>query len=166
VIAQTLREAFYATITDLAEDINRIVPKATGQLRDNLMANLRSSRVSDTMLSITLGSDFQYAKYVNNMPQSSLAHSGGYRYVNYYGYSYKYGGAKRKGVHHKPGTLSVVGTPVYLYDPDAQHNWMQFLVMHSKNWLKKYLAEYLKANAAQAGLKAGPSTQVVPVEVL
>ncbi len=166
VIALTLRDAFYATITDLAEDIGRIVPKATGQLRDNLMANLQSSRVADTMLSLTLGTDIQYAKYVNQMPQSWLQHFGEYRYVNYYGYSYKYGGAKRKGVHHKPGELAVVGAPVYLDDPDAQHNWMQFLVMHAKNWLKSYLKQFLAQHAAAAGLRISLPTAGITPEVL
>jgi hypothetical protein len=153
VLARTLRDAFAALNPDVIADINLIAPKATGQLRENLEANFASSRVWDTGMSITLGTDIQYARFVNQMPQSSLAHSGGYRYVNYYGYSYKYGGMKRKGVHHAPGTLQVVGTPVYLNDPGAQHNWMQFLVLHAKKWLNDYLRQFLAQHAAAAGLK-------------
>jgi len=183
VIALTLRDAFNALITDLTEDINRIVPKATGKLRADLMETLGGSSVTDYTLNIMLGSDIEYAKYTNQMPETWLRHYGEYRYTKnvFQGVGgYKYGGQKRVGVHHvkvmpkhpTPGIiyttapLMVVHQPVELNDPDAQHNWMQFLILHAKKWLKDYLRDFLKQHAASAGLRITVPTTGLAPEVL
>jgi hypothetical protein len=82
-----LRAALSRTIDDLDRWIDTYVPKRTGQLRDSLKANLRSSRViQGKLLKLYFGTRLDYAEFVNEMTTSQVAHSGETGYAYYYGH--------------------------------------------------------------------------------
>lgn len=131
LINQILEQALEATIEESTKWIGEgkqegkgagegFVPKATGKLRDSLIRNLESSSVTQRGLNLTIGTHIDYAPIVNNMPTSSLRHSGGKRWVNYYG---------------EHGYIS-------LSDPKAQHNFLQLLRLYSRGRLKKNVKKF------------------------
>lgn len=82
-----LRAALSRTIDDLDKWIDEFVPKRTGQLRESLKANLRSSRViQSTLLKLYFGTHLDYADFVNDMTTSQVAHTGEIGYAYYYGH--------------------------------------------------------------------------------
>ena len=86
VIDMVLRTALSHTIDDLDAWIDEFVPKRTGQLRDSLKMNLRSSRVVNrTLLKLYFGTHLNYAEFVNDMTTSQVAHDGEIGYAYYYG---------------------------------------------------------------------------------
>ena len=86
VIDMVLRTALSHTIDDLDDWIDEFVPKRTGQLRDSLKHNLRSSRViNKTLLKLYFGTHLDYADFVNDMTTSQVAHNGTIGYAYYYG---------------------------------------------------------------------------------
>jgi hypothetical protein len=158
-LALTFKDTYADVIAGLMGDIGDpgggegIVPCATGQLRENLLMNLGSSRQWDTGMQVTVGANvtsitgFNYPAKVNNMPASSLRHYGKQVYVNYGGNAYKKDG----------------GTPITLNDPGAQHNWMQFLLLHAKAGMKAYYKFYLRQHSASLGLTIAQNVARVEV---
>lgn len=72
-------------LIELEDWINKFVPKATGQLRNSLIKNLKSSRVKKGLMHLVLGTDIGYAEKVADMSTRMVRHSGEERYVYYYG---------------------------------------------------------------------------------
>lgn len=72
-------------LVELEGWINRFVPKATGQLRESLIKNLKSSEVKKGLMRLVLGTHISYAQRVAEMSTAMVRHSGEERYVNYYG---------------------------------------------------------------------------------
>ena len=67
--------------------INTKVPKRTGQLRDNLLKHLESSKVKKGLMKLVLGTDIQYAPDVADYSTRQVRHSGEKGYAYYYGES-------------------------------------------------------------------------------
>ena len=97
-------------IVELIAWIRKKVPKATGQLQDNLIANLKSSNVKKGLLRIVLGTDIGYAPDVAEMSTSQVAHSGEKSYAYYYG----------------------AHGPIILDDPDAIGNFWEELIVYAQ----------------------------------
>ena len=87
LIRLVLEDALKYTILELEIWINSKVPKRTGQLRDNLKMQLKSSSVKAGLLRLVLGTNIDYAEDVNDMTTSNVRHSGEVGYAYYYGFS-------------------------------------------------------------------------------
>ena len=72
-------------IEELKTWINKFVPKATGQLRESLLANLESSNVKKGLMRLVLGTNIDYAPKVAEMSTRQVRHSGEVGYAYYYG---------------------------------------------------------------------------------
>lgn len=86
------------------------VPKRTGQLRDNLLKQLDSSRVKKGLMRIVLGTNIDYAPKVAEMTTAQVRHSGEKGYAYYYG---EYG-------------------PIILDDPEAIGNFWEELMDYAQ----------------------------------
>lgn len=86
VIQQVLTEVLNSVESDLIEWIRTKVPKRTGQLRDSLIKNLRSSRMRKGLLRIIIGSHLNYINDLNQMSTSQVRHNGEIGYAYYYGH--------------------------------------------------------------------------------
>jgi len=111
-------------MTDLVWWIKKKVPKATGQLQDNLLANLKSSNVKKGLMRIVLGTDITYAPDVADMSTAQVRHFGEKRYAYYYG---KHG-------------------PIILNDPQAVGNFWEELIAYAQerriNIIQRAIDEY------------------------
>lgn len=117
IIITLLEEILELTLTDLEEWIEKYVPKRTGQLRDNLLRNIRSSRVRNGVLRIIIATSIDYAEKVNEMSTAQVQHestdrehSGKKAYAYYWGH---YG-------------------PIILDDPDAIGSFFDELTEYAK----------------------------------
>ena len=118
IIKSLLEEVLELTLTDMEEWIREKVPKRTGQLRDNLLKNIRSSRVKKGVLRLIIATSIDYAKEVNEMTTAQVRHSGTTReHSGKKAYAYYYG-------HYGPITLD---------DPEAIGNFFDILVEYAKD---------------------------------
>ncbi len=93
MIGQLLQEIMDACLTDMDAWIDKFVPKRTGQLRDNLHRNIRSSRVRSNVMRIIIRTSIDYAEKVNQMSDAMVQHdntwkehSGRWAYAYYWGH--------------------------------------------------------------------------------
>ena len=84
-VQELLKDILQNTTIELIAWIKKKVPKRTGQLRQSLLDNLESSQVQKGLMRIILGTHLNYAKFVNEMSTSQVAHSGQMGYAYYYG---------------------------------------------------------------------------------
>lgn len=117
IIKSFLEEILELTLVDMEAWIETYVPKRTGQLRDNLLRNIRSSRVRDGVLRIIISTSIDYAEKVNEMTTAQVQHEGTDReHSGKKAYAYYYG-------HYGPITLN---------DPDAIGSFFDELVAFAK----------------------------------
>ena len=83
IIENILNDTLDHTVDEMESWIKEKVPKATGKLQDNLIQNLYTSQVRQEMVKLVLKTDIDYAKYVNAMSTSEVAHSGEEGYADY-----------------------------------------------------------------------------------
>jgi len=92
-VAALLHNMFLYVLDELLFElriwIKTKVPKRTGQLRDNLLKNLKSSNVKKGLMRLVLGTNIDYAPEVAEMSTSQVRHSGEIGYAYYYGESGK-----------------------------------------------------------------------------
>lgn len=93
IIKDLLNEALELTLRDLRIWILKFVPKRTGQLRRNLLRNIKSSRVKSTIMRIIIRTSIDYASEVNAYSTAQVRHynterehSGAYAYAYYGGH--------------------------------------------------------------------------------
>ena len=93
LITDILNEIHSSVLVDMEDWINEKVPKRTGQLRDNLIRNIQSSRVRAGVLRIIIATSIDYASKVNEMATGQVRHSGTWKehsgknaYAYYYGH--------------------------------------------------------------------------------
>lgn len=86
LITDILADTLTLTLADLEEWIKTYVPKRTGNLQEDLINNLHSSRAMDNIMRLILGSTVRYAEDVNEMSTSQVQHSGEVGYAYYHGY--------------------------------------------------------------------------------
>jgi uncharacterized short protein YbdD (DUF466 family) len=145
---QILKQSMFQTIQDMEVNINKYVPKATGQLRDSLTKQLHNSTVENNWLQMKLGTYVRYMKYVANMKEKNLQHP---KLVKLkfpiYQRNSKHG--KKGQAKRNPGIWRYVyyyGAPrwVKLDDPQAQENFYSQLIMYMKKRLEKHIAEEIR----------------------
>lgn len=111
-------------LLELENWINKFVPKATGQLRDSLIANLYSSSVKKGLMRVILGTHLDYAEDVAAMSTMKVRHFGEKRYAYYYSAS----------------------GPIILDDPQAIGNFWEELIKYAQercmNILQRAIDEY------------------------
>ena len=118
IIISLLNEVLELTLTDMEEWIKKYVPKRTGQLRDNLLRNIRSSRVRNGILRLIIATSIDYAAKVNEMTTAQVRHAGTDReHSGKKAYAYYWG-------HYGPITLD---------DPKAIGNFFDNLVEYAKD---------------------------------
>lgn len=117
LIINLLEEVLELTLIDLEVWIEKYVPKRTGQLRDNLLRNIRSSRVRNGVLRIIIATSIDYAAQVNEMTTAEVRHDSTDReHSGKKAYAYYYG-------HYGPITLD---------DPDAIGSFFDKLGEYAK----------------------------------
>ena len=125
LIEKMLMEILNLTLGNLELWIETHVPKRTGQLRDNLLRNLKSSRVRDGIMRLIIGTNIDYATDVNQMSTAQVRHSGTWReHSGKKAYAYYYG-------HYGP---------IYLEDPEAEGNFFDKLIEFAKERITINLA--------------------------
>jgi hypothetical protein len=122
------------TITDIEEWISIYVAKRTGQLQDSLIRFLKTSAWVNNKLKLILGTDLEYAQYVNNMSSNQVRHSGEIGKAYYYGF---FG-------------------DVLLDDPMAQGGFWGLLRMEGKRSLKDNFARVRMEICGGLGISARP----------
>lgn len=116
IIENLLREVLNLTLGNIELWIEERVPKRTGQLQENLLRHLKSSRVSRGILRIVIGTAINYAADVNEMTTAMVRHHGTWReHSGKKAYAYYYG---------HPGNPPVV----FLDDPKAEGQFFEKLL--------------------------------------
>lgn len=121
-------ETLKKTTEEMIEWIDSKVAKRTGKLRKDLKLELSSSFISNLVLRLKLGTHIDYAKIVDAMTTSMVAHHGEW------GYAY-YGG--------KHGSI-------FLDDPEAIGGFFNKMILYAK---KRLLVNLAKAKAIHLGGK-------------
>ena len=136
------------TIKDILEWIGKPksapghVPRATGQLRANLISHLKSSSVDrKRFLKLVLGSDLEYAQYVNTSGKR-FAHTG------------QVGYARRFGARGK----------IRLNDPGAIANFFYELKKFAAYKLRFNLAQEFQRRLGNTGVAPEPFFESVDIE--
>lgn len=125
-IHNALMECKRNTVMEVGLFIEAKCPKRDGDMIASFLENLNTSNVQSGVLTLTLGCDEPYAKYVFKMTAANVKH---------YNTPYEHSGAKAYGKHG----------PVILDDPSALGNFMEKLIEYTKerlllNWDRaKYL---------------------------
>jgi len=142
LISTILEKTLELTLTELAGWINEFVPKRTGQLRDNLLRNIQSSRVKGGILRIIIATSIDYAQKVDEMTTAQVRHANQVR-ENYVAYTTKKGKQ-----YHPYATAYYYGNygHITLNDPAAIGGFFGALVEYAKERalfnLAKILYEY------------------------
>jgi len=141
-----------------ANYINRYVPKDTGTLRRTMIASLTKAPVVNCTINMVLNTgELKYAKPVNNMPTSILAHdmtkkrrhsSGWYNTKGelvknrvHQGFNWS-GGAKDKQLHAQK-RAQIPDTDKYLHDPHAVKSHWGFTVMDIRAQAKAAYQDFI-----------------------
>jgi len=156
---QILIEIYTLVLIDLKNWINRFVPKRTGQLRDNLIANLLSSRVKSNYLTIILLTSIAYADQVSKYKTSQVRHSHAKREHYTVTYVRKGRGKKKIGkgkvtTYHPYATANYYGKSgrIILHDPQAIGNFFKKLVKFAIVSILKNLKKVKRRYASRTKL--------------
>ena len=74
IITKILEETTKLVLKDLRKWVNKFVPKRTGQLRRNLLLNLKSSRIKGYIMNIIVRTSIDYAAQVNAYSTAQVRH--------------------------------------------------------------------------------------------
>ncbi len=125
LITDILNEIHSSVLADMEDWINVKVPKRTGQLRDNLIQNIQSSRVRAGVLRIIIATSIDYASEVNEMTTGQVQHGGTHKeHSGKTAYAYYYG-------HYGK---------IFLLDPGAIGGFFDSLVKFAKERAMFHLA--------------------------
>lgn len=85
LLKELLNQVLNQTIFEVQEWIKRKVPKDTGKLRADVLKTLSESKVeiNKLVMTIWLGTDISYGKYVNEMTTAQVRHVGKPSYNRY-----------------------------------------------------------------------------------
>jgi len=106
-------------MADIEKWIKNYVPKRTGQLRENLLRQLQSSRVlKGQFLRLVLGSHITYMRFVDAYSTAQVRHANEPGYAYYYGHWGKITLNDPKAIGHFWGLLK-------LYARDRLKHWLR-----------------------------------------
>ena len=146
---EILKRSMFETINDMEKNINKYVPKATGQLQDSLVKQLHGSTISNNWLQMKLGTYVRYMQYVANMRSQRLRHPKappiGWNPIRQRNTSRGKKGSRKRNPNQWRW-VNYYGGPrwVRLDDPQAQTNFYSQLVLYMKNQLQKHIAAEIK----------------------
>ncbi len=145
IIDNILTEVFILVVQDVVKWINRFVAKRTGQLRDNLIDNLTSSRVKNYTMIFILRTSIDYAEKVSKYSTAQVRHNNAKR-EHYtvgkgkrhpYAYAYYYGHYGR----------------ITLHDPQAIGNFYKIMVAYTVNSILRHLVKVKRKYSARTKMK-------------
>jgi len=152
IVNKILKETFQLIVRDVVKWINRFVAKRTGQLRDNLILNLASSRTKNYTMVFIIRTSIDYAEAVSKYTTKQVRHGHAKR-EHYVDYVTKGRGKARKGKgrKHHPYAYAYYGGHhgrIILHDPQAITNFFNMMIAftvkiilyHLKNVKRKYSA--------------------------
>jgi hypothetical protein len=146
-LGQILAEVLKNTIEDILEWIGKPdspagnVPRATGQLRANLRDNLKASSVDrKRFLKLVLGSNLEYAQYVNTIGKK-------FRHHGEIGYARRFG---------KRGKIR-------LNDPNAVSEFFEKLKRFAATTLRFNLAQEFQRRLGRTGVAPQPFVDAIDV---
>lgn len=139
-LVQTILETtLQLVMIDVTKWIQTYVPRRTGQLQDNLLANFQSSYIQNgRILKLKLGTNIDYAQYVNKMSSTQVQHFGVIGYAYYYG---SHG-------------------PIILSDPSAQGHYQGIMLMYARDRLRFHLKNVKQNILGSVGVAAKPFAQM------
>ena len=146
-----LKQSMADTIAYIEGNINKYVPKATGQLRNSFVHQLHHSTVGRLGLKMNLGTFVHYMGYVAKMSERTLRHPRGSSYIPYKRNTTVRGQLHKKGSPRRnPGAwrwVKYYGGPrwVQLEDRKAQKNFFSQLVTHIKKRLEIEIGKNINA---------------------
>lgn len=145
IIINLLKEVLNLTLGNMEIWIEQKVPERTGQLKNNLLLNLKSSRVSGAVLRLIVGTAINYADEVNQMTTSQVRHTGTwYEHSGKRAYAY-YGGHYGK---------------IFLDDPRAEGNFFDKLLVFAQERIIINLARTKAKYTAQISARQLTKLQV------
>jgi len=155
-IKRAMDKAKVDVVKGASKFIMKYVPKDTGVLRKTMIGSLGTSNVLGTKLTMILDTgNLDYAKPVNNMPTSMLAHNMKQKRHSS-GWLNQNGKFVKNRVHPGWGMLLKNSTDVhnkkraeisnedkYLHDPDAKKGWWGFSVMNTRKVARKAYDKFI-----------------------
>ncbi len=117
------KDAMIATREDVITMINKIVPKRTGQLRDDLLKNVNTWKAEGEQVNMELQSSLPYAYNITGEP----AHSGTW---------YEHDGRPATAYYYNHDGS------IYLDDPNAIIDWNIFLTDYIQETYNRYIRIY------------------------
>lgn len=151
LIFKILKEALEKAVKDQKLWVNDYVPKRTGQLREDLIKHLESSKVQGMTAELVMGVDetvVPYVKYVNKFNTRNVRHFGTYtEHSGRYAYAY-YGGHRGR---------------ILLNDPKAIGHFWGLMRENGKARLKLRLKDSIKNNTGAIGVPAKPFSDQLKV---
>ncbi len=137
IVVKILKETFQLVVRDVVKWINKFVAKRTGQLRENLILNLASSRTKNYTMVFVLLTSINYAEQVVNYKTSQVRHKNSKREHYTVTYMRKGRGKKKIGkgkVTKHPYAYANYGGHsgrITLNDPQAITNFFTMMVRYT-----------------------------------
>jgi len=148
IIDNILNDVFKLVLRDVVKWINKFVAKRTGQLRDNLILNLTSSRVKNYTMVFILRTSIDYAEKVSKYKTSQVRHSGAREhYVTY---------TTKKGKKYRPYAYAYYGGHygrIRLNDPQAIGNFFRMMVAYTVSSILRNLKKVKREYSAKTKMK-------------
>lgn len=151
-----LKNSMQKTVAQLDTEIDKYMPKATGQIRHSLKHQLHHSGLTNSSLQMKFGTFVKYMKYIANMSETQLRHPKKGTKNLRYKRNAKFG---KKGQFRKnPGAWRYVkyfgpARWVKLDDPKAQKNFWSQTLARMKTYLQKEIAKEITATLPSAERK-------------
>ena len=149
IIAKILEETTKLVLKDLKKWINKFVPKRTGQLRKNLLLNLKSSRIKGYIMRIIVRTSIDYAAQVNAYSTAQVRHKKAKRE-----HSVSY--TTKKGKKHHPYAYAYYGGHygrITLNDPMAIGKFFDKMVIFTIKIILFHLVKVKRKYSARTKMK-------------
>lgn len=163
IITKILEETTKLVLKDLKKWINKFVPKRTGQLRKNLLLNLKGSKVKSFLMVFIVRTSIDYAAQVNAYSTAQVQHKNAKRehYVAYRtkGKKYKTRGGKTrtsKGRAYHPYAYAYYGGHygrITLNDPMAVGEFFDKMVIFTIKIILSNLVKVKRKYSARTKMK-------------
>jgi hypothetical protein len=163
IIKKILEETTDLVLKDIRKWVSKFVPKRTGQLRKNLLLNLKSSRIKGYIMNIIVRTSIDYAAQVNAYSTAQVRHRNAKRehYVDYRtkGKKYKTKGGKTrtsKGRAHHPYAYAYYGGHygrIVLNDPMAIGEFFDKMIIFTIKTILFHLVKVKKKYSARTKMK-------------
>ena len=157
IITKILEETTKLVLKDLKKWINKFVPKRTGQLRKNLLLNLKGSKVKGFLMMFIMRTSIDYAAQVNAYSTAQVRHKSAKR-EHYVSYVTKGRGKAKKGKGKKyhPYAYAYYGGAsgrITLNDPMAIGEFFDKMVIFTIKSILSNLVKIKRKYSARTKMK-------------